>query len=77
MRDYYGVVNIANGTSPPENTTLMVQSLQAGARTHWWPTLLQLRRAKRLDHSHQALLDLWKGFGAVLGLDAKQERQRY
>ncbi|VDB94875.1 unnamed protein product [Peniophora sp. CBMAI 1063] len=49
----------------------------AGARTHWWPTLSKLRKAKRIEPNHQSLFDLWVGFGAVLGLDANRERQRH
>ena len=77
MQHYYGYAKaISNGT-PSEQVTTLVTELKAGARVHWWPTLMHLRKAKHYDSSQRHLLDLWKGFGGVLGLDISQERQRH
>ncbi|VDB94869.1 unnamed protein product [Peniophora sp. CBMAI 1063] len=58
-----------------------VHGMKAGARIHWYPTLARLRKAKHrnpADRVHvRSLIELWMGFGAILGLDADQERRRH
>ena len=77
MQHYYGCAKVLNDGAASDQVKGLVAGLKAGARVHWWPTLAQLRKAKRSDSSQQHLLDLWKGFGAVLGLNMNEERQRH
>ncbi|KZV67747.1 hypothetical protein PENSPDRAFT_754714 [Peniophora sp. CONT] len=54
------------------------EGMVAGARAHWYSTLVRLREAKHPRPSSWSILSsAWKGLGPILGLDPKQERLRH
>ncbi|KZV64985.1 hypothetical protein PENSPDRAFT_656136 [Peniophora sp. CONT] len=81
LRMYYDRVKSIKGNSNvPALQAELIAGLQRGAKNHWWPSLRRIEAAKRqCDARNENIVQysaLWKGFGALLGCDAKLERQR-
>ncbi|VDB87169.1 unnamed protein product [Peniophora sp. CBMAI 1063] len=83
LQSYYKWIKEIKSSAPDSVSPLeseLLAGLKRGAADHWWPSLRRLDLAKhqcegRNEHIVQFSM-LWKGFGALLGCDAKQERQR-
>ncbi|KZV64986.1 hypothetical protein PENSPDRAFT_148000 [Peniophora sp. CONT] len=60
--------------------TDLLAGMRRGAQEHWWHSLRALNAAKRRCETRNEDFvrfgTLWKGFGALLGCDAKRERER-
>lgn len=60
--------------------TELLSGLRIGMEEHWWPSLRALTAAKRrCEGRNEEMIrfgTLWKGFGALLGCDARRERER-
>lgn len=62
-----------------------ISSLKLRAAAHWWPALHRLQLAAPLIEGQaldstvpvSELLSRWAAFGALIGLDAAEERKRY
>ncbi|KZV61862.1 hypothetical protein PENSPDRAFT_658610 [Peniophora sp. CONT] len=69
---------LKKSTNRERSSDAFLEGMVAGARAHWYPTLVRLREAKDpRPKSWTALSGAWKGLGPLLGLDAKQERLRH